>query len=262
MIRKAFIGAGLLCVVVSNVVADDDYQHVLQPFLTKHCLDCHGAKEPEGDIRLQALSQEPLSQQAQTFLKIQKVLAHGEMPPEDEPRPLADEVAVIQAWLESQLDKAAIAAGQAGPRMVVRRLNRTEYNNTIRDLFDVNLKPASVFPEDDSAHGFDNVGSALTISPLLLEKYLAAAQYVTERTLFEERPETVSKRYPARELTGRSTFDRLKAAGRLPSGGEIVFFMSGPRTLNGQNRSSYPVAYPRPHFRAPVAGEYIFRTRA
>lgn len=261
--KKIFLACVALGFIAgSEAVADDDFQRDAQPFLTKHCIDCHRGDEPEGNISLQEVFKAPLAQQAKTLLKMQEVLAHGEMPPIDEPRPPKDEVASMQAWIETQLTKAAIAERKAGPRMVVRRLNRVEYNNTIRDLFDVNISPANVFPEDDSAHGFDNVGSALTFSPLLLEKYLAAAQYVTERTLFEERPETVTHRFPSDKLWGQSHFRELKAAGRLPAGGEIVFYMMGPRSQNGLNRSSYPVAYPRPHFQSPTPGEYIFRTRA
>ncbi len=262
MKRIAILCVSLLCAAADRLYAEDNLQRVVQPFLAKYCVDCHGSQDPEGDVGLEAIFKDPPGQQIKTLLKIQKVLSHEEMPPKDKPRPPASEIAAVQNWLEREFLKVASVERESGPRMVLRRLNRVEYNNSIRDLFGVDLKPAKIFPEDDSAHGFDNVGAALTVSPLLLEKYLTAAQYVTDRTIFEKRPETVKKRFPASELAGGSTFTHLKAADRLPPSGAVVFYSIGPTSQNSENTSPYPVAYPRPHFRPKVAGEYVFRTQA
>ena len=158
------------------------------------------------------------------------------MPPADEPQPSPEATQALTTWLHKQLT----AHGNSAPRMTVRRLNRKEYNNTIRDLFGVDLQPARVFPADDSAHGFDHVGSALTLSPLLLEKYLNAAQFITSRTIFTEKPETQKYRWKGHELSGVKD-KHLREVGKMPDDGSGIFYQSGPRPNNVQNTSSYRI---------------------
>ena len=155
------------------------------------------------------------------------------MPPEEEPRPSKQSIDSVLKWVGEQL----VELEKGKPRMTVRRLNRAEYDNTIRDLFGVDVKPARVFPEDDSAHGFDNVGSALTVSPLLLEKYLNAAQFITARTIYLERPDTVKHHWKGAELPGVNE-KHLNAAGRMLPDGKGIFFQLGPRPNNIQNTNA------------------------
>ena len=93
------------------------------------------------------------------------------MPPEGEPRPTDEELETINSWL----DKALVTENTGAGRVAVRRLNRAEYNNTIRDLVGLDLHPADEFPSDDVGYGFDNIGEVLSTPPVLLEMYLAAA---------------------------------------------------------------------------------------
>ncbi len=104
----------------------------------------------------------------------------GEMPPEKETQPKPEEAADLVKHLTSRLNAFATENRGEG-RVVLRRLNRVEYENTLRDLFAVNVEIREMLPEDTVAHGFDNVGSALNISPVLLERYLEAVDAVMSR---------------------------------------------------------------------------------
>lgn len=251
--------AGWILIAAPTGYADDGYVQVVQPFLKEHCYKCHDAHKHKGDLRLDTLATRTAGERNNLFLLMYDVLTEGEMPPEDEPRPPSQGIEAVRKWLEGRL----IELEKGKPRMTVRRFNRTEYDNTIRDLFGVDLKPARVFPEDDSAHGFDNVGSALTVSPLLLEKYLNAAQFITGRVIYLERPETVKHHWKGAELPGINE-KHLKEAGRMPPNDTGIFFQLGPRPDNIQNTSAFKIGrnrgnvYPVPE--AP--GKYVFRFKA
>ena len=102
----------------------------------------------------------------------------GEMPPKGMPRPSAEQVAATTDWIEAQFAQVDATTRPDPGRLTAHRLNRTEYNNTIRDLLGVHFEPAADFPADDSGFGFDNIGDALSVSPILMEKYLAAAKKI------------------------------------------------------------------------------------
>src|SRR6185503_10649065 len=93
-------------------------------------------------------------------------------------------------------------------RVTIRRLNRTEYNNTIRDLVGVDFQPAEDFPSDDIGHGFDNIGDVLTLSPVLMERYLAAAESVMQRAIVVDPPKP-----PVRHVSSRYTEPAIRPEG-------------------------------------------------
>ena len=99
-----------------------------------------------------------------------------DMPPEGKPQPSKSERAMITHWIEASILGCDCEHPDPG-RVTIRRLNRAEYNNTIRDLTGVNFQPAEDFPLDDIGYGFDNIGDVLSLSPMLMEKYVAAAAY-------------------------------------------------------------------------------------
>src|SRR4029078_8308128 len=106
----------------------------------------------------------------------------GTMPPDDEKQPSLAEREMITHWVEAVV--LAVDPSKPDPgRVTIRRLNRTEYNNTIRDLLGVDFRPADDFPSDDVRYGFDNIGDVLTIPPILMEKYLAAAEAIAEQAI-------------------------------------------------------------------------------
>lgn len=169
--------------LVTNSLSAADLDAPTATFLKQHCVRCHGEKKAEGDLRLDQLGADLAD--GQTFTHWQAVAARlraGDMPPKEEPRPPAAEVATVIRRLSAHLDQAAVARRAEG-RTTLRRLNRTEYENTVRDLFAVDVAVKELLPEDTIAFGFDNVGSALSVSPVLIEQYLEAADTVITAAL-------------------------------------------------------------------------------
>ena len=180
-------------------------------------------------------------------------LTAGAMPPPKMPRPSAEDVSVVTQWLAQQL---ATKPGKSGTgispvnsatrdpaaeissgRVTARRLNRVEYNNTVRDLLGVDLHPADDFPQDDSGYGFDNIGDVLSLSPVLMEKYLAAAEKISRTATFGVQPlkptlarlRTPERRQPPQltpvtdyDLTGLSLPNAIHTTYRFPVDGEYV----------------------------------------
>ncbi|RLS43185.1 MAG: DUF1587 domain-containing protein, partial [Planctomycetota bacterium] len=105
------------------------------------------------------------------------------MPPVDHPQPADDERQKMIDWINSHAMTLKCDEAVFPGRVTVRRLNRSEYNNTVRDLFGVDFQPASSFPADDTGYGFDNIGDVLTLPPVLFERYLEAAEQVTQRAV-------------------------------------------------------------------------------
>ncbi len=149
------------------------------PLLAKYCTKCHGGKRPKGEVTLDTFkTEEDARQQPKLWEKVALNLRSGEMPPSGRPRPVAAEADRLLAWIETQVVQVDCTKGRDPGRVTLRRLNRAEYKNTIRDLVGIDFKPADDFPTDDVGYGFDNIGDVLSLSPLLLEKYLAAAEQI------------------------------------------------------------------------------------
>ncbi|HJZ53786.1 MAG TPA: DUF1592 domain-containing protein [Gemmataceae bacterium] len=149
------------------------------PVLAKHCLPCHDSNTARGGINLAAFHDDASAESdPQPWEKVATAVRSGNMPPASRPRPSPTELDVLDAWLD------AVTAGRSGAapagRVFVRRLNRAEYNNTVRELCGVTFRPADDFPADDTGHGFDNNADVLSLSPVLFEKYLAAAERVID----------------------------------------------------------------------------------
>jgi Protein of unknown function (DUF1592)/Protein of unknown function (DUF1588)/Protein of unknown function (DUF1587)/Protein of unknown function (DUF1585)/Protein of unknown function (DUF1595)/Planctomycete cytochrome C len=146
----------------------------VEPVLARFCSGCHNPERAKGGFVLAAYPNEAAAAADHgVWERVARAVRSGLMPPADRPRPDAAESAAFTAWL----DKAASPAGVSG-RVTLRRLNRTEYNNTIRTLFGIEFRPADDFPADDTGEGFDTIGDVLSVSPTLVEKYLTAAESV------------------------------------------------------------------------------------
>jgi hypothetical protein len=150
-----------------------DFARHVVPLVTKYCLACHNRSKSRGDVALDGLLNDPAAKGALALWENLAVQLHSEsMPPPGRPRPTAVEVAALDAWLDS-------VQPEGDPQHVrLRRLNRSEYNNTIRDLLTIDFHLADNFPPDDLGNGFDNNADVLSLSPLLLEKYLNAAEKI------------------------------------------------------------------------------------
>lgn len=186
--------------------AEDFFASDVKPFLAKHCIDCHGGDSPEGKVSLEQFGDlASVAAKPDLWHKVQAVISSGKMPPEDEERPDAEAVKKIAAWIEREVLKIDCAGPRDPGRVTIRRLNRTEYRNTIRDLVGVDFRATEDFPVDDAGYGFDNIGDVLSTSPLLLEKYLAAAEAISAEAIDAEHPSIVAprKRYEAESLDAR-----------------------------------------------------------
>ncbi|MBA4065752.1 MAG: hypothetical protein C0501_18940 [Isosphaera sp.] len=155
------------------------YKGVVAPFVAKHCVECHGPDEAAGELRLDTLSGDLVGGKgaAEHWQEVLNRLDNGTMPPKKRPRPTAEELTPVTGWVRAELAKAVAARKEAGGRSAVRRLNRQEYANTLRDLLGVAADFSAELPPDGtSADGFTNNGTALGLSPLHLEVYVAAAR--------------------------------------------------------------------------------------
>ncbi len=164
--------------------AEDLWVNPILPFLKEYCTECHGTKEPKAGLDLAAYGEEsPIRRERKQWKKVHRMLRRGKMPPKKASQPAEDErQTVVKA-----LDEAIAALNCDGVRdpghVTLRRLNRTEYNNVVADLFGIDFNPAQDFPADDSGYGFDNIGDVLSLSPVLFDKYLAAAERITDEVV-------------------------------------------------------------------------------
>ena len=157
---------------------DSQLQDEIRPLLAKYCHGCHNAEKQKGDLDLERFDTVTAARRhTAAWEKSLDQVALGEMPPDDEPQPTAEEKNLLMKWIREFLEAEGRASAGDPGRVVMRRLNNTEYTLTVRDLTGVSLDPAREFPVDGAAgEGFVNVGEALAMSPALFDKYLAAAK--------------------------------------------------------------------------------------
>lgn len=207
------------------------------PLMQKYCWDCHGDGSDKGEVNFDKYTDE------KTVLADRKVWAGVEfhvsqwtMPPAkrtDQPTPQEREF--LTKYLEQLLNPVDPSRPDPG-RVTIRRLNRVEYNNTVRDLLGVDIRPADDFPEDDTGYGFDNIGDVLALPPILMERYLLAADRVLLSALPPEAPASTLTTVDDEGLTGQGFPDR---------GGRLLSFDGDCGT----------------EFDSPAAGEYLLRAK-
>jgi mono/diheme cytochrome c family protein len=215
------------------------FETVVKPFLARNCYLCHNDRLKNADVDLQAYgTTASIVRDPQTWEKAVVKMRTGQMPPPPVSRPSDAEIATITGWIEGELERADRRAAPDPGRVTARRLNRTEYDNTVRDLLAVSLRPADDFPQDDSGYGFDNVADVLSLSPVLMEKYMAAAERVARAALFGlgDLQPTLVRLQPAGakidpsvtalsdyDVTGMSLPNALHVIHRFPVDGEYLF---------------------------------------
>jgi mono/diheme cytochrome c family protein len=163
------------------------YHDQIVPLLNRYCVKCHGPDEVKGNVDLARYGDvEAVRRDRKTWEKVVENVEAGIMPPEGD-MPGEEEVARLVGWVQAALSKDGCDIENPG-RVTLRRLNRAEYNNTVRDLLGVDFRPADNFPVDDVGYGFDNIGDVLTVQPLLMEKYLDAAEAVAAKAIVVPEP--------------------------------------------------------------------------
>ncbi|MGB0578764.1 MAG: DUF1592 domain-containing protein, partial [Limisphaerales bacterium] len=219
--------------------------------MKQHCVRCHGMEKAKGRIRLDTIERIKFAESAELWKRVLEQLSAGEMPPRKESRPEAKELAAVKSWISAQLRR--IGEDEMARGAAVRRLNRAEYANTIRDLFDIDSPVGEGLPQDDSAHGFDNVDDALTLSPLLLEKYLREAERITKQFLLSTKPETVKKRWVGTNLV----YHKSK---HIRHGAAVEFQMVG-RNNGGGAFFPTPIPFQRDGYVTSAPGLYRVRVK-
>jgi len=155
------------------------------PFLRKNCLGCHTKGAASAGLELDNfLTSASLAKDPDSWKHFVSRIRTGQMPPPGSPKPDPAESKAMTTWTLEELTRLEKAIRPQAGKVTARRLNRVEYNNTVRDLLGVKLRPADDFPQDDSGYGFDNIGDVLSLSPPLLEKYLTAAEQVSREAIF------------------------------------------------------------------------------
>jgi mono/diheme cytochrome c family protein len=147
-------------------------------FLDRYCAACHNERLKTGGVSLVQVDLSSPGGQAEFWEKVVRKLHTGVMPPPNMPQPSEADRRAILRWLETSLDAASAAKLNPGRTETLRRLNRTEYQNAIRDLLALDIDAAALLPADESGHGFDNVNVG-DLSPTLLNRYISAAQKIS-----------------------------------------------------------------------------------
>ena len=174
----------------------------VQPLLQKYCYACHGNGKHKGDTTLDKFTNFAAVQaERPVWESVIEQLDSAAMPPEDKPQPTRAELALLTSFAHEVLTFRDCSGPRDPGKVTIRRLNRAEYNNTIRDLLGVDFKPAADFPSDDTGYGFDNIADVLSMSPLLAEKYLYAAETALDKAIATDPPKRQSIRVDAVKLT-------------------------------------------------------------
>lgn len=167
-----------------------------RPFLTKYCIRCHSGESPAAGVALdKETSEAGIPAHQKIWDRVASNVGSMHMPPSGMPQPPKAERAAFVSWVQSKLANDCKLADPG--RVTMRRLNRQEYDNTVRDLTGLDLHLSDDFPADDVGYGFDNIGDVLSISPLLMEKYLNAAEKIANAAIYVPPP---AERYDVEQL--------------------------------------------------------------
>lgn len=161
-----------------------DVAEAIVPFVTAHCGACHLGSKHEGDVSLEGFKDEgAILKTRKTWTRALEQIRSGEMPPKDRPRPAFDDTERFTKAVQGIFERFDRTAPRDPGVVTMRRLNRAEYLNTIRDLVGVNIPLAEDFPADQRGHGFDTIGEMLTLSPVQFERYLASADAIVRAAI-------------------------------------------------------------------------------
>ena len=164
----------------------------------KYCSECHNTTDWAGGVAFDTMLEAEIPEHAETLEKTVRKLRGRLMPPPGKPQPDTETLRSFVSWMENNLDQAAAQAPDPG-RVGLHRLNRKEYANAVRDLLNLTIDSVALLPRDDSQHGFDNVASALQVSPSFLDQYLAAARTVAMQAVGNKSARPAGASYTARD---------------------------------------------------------------
>lgn len=220
------LGAPLLN-AADNAQREQELQQRVLPLLKTHCLECHSGAEPDAGVTLDHFHAplDFLKGQAVWRKAVQKMQLE-EMPPPDGSEMSDSDRQFLMTWVTSTLEDIECGLAPNPGQVTLRRLNAIEYRNTVRDLMLVDYEPASNFPADDVGYGFDNIGDVLTLPPLLMEKYLVAAEEISRRAIVTPPPDKQHERIV--------TASQLDRTGGSPSGEVLVLASNADASFQEQ----------------------------
>ena len=226
------------------------FDTLVKPFLAENCYECHGNKKQKKEINFETIdSVAALADDPDVWEEVVRRLRGREMPPEEEPQPAEHARQAVAGWIDRELKRIDRTTPPDPGRVTTRRLNRTEYNNTIGELLGVNMRPADDFPQDDSGYGFDNIADVLSLSPGLMEKYISAADKVAHTALFGPADAQADPAAAAiRRAPRQGGEDAIPATTTSRASACRTRFMPStvsPWTANTSSRSRSPASGPR-----------------
>lgn len=198
--RCRVLGVVASALVASSALAKDA-ELPTKEFFARHCSACHSGDNAKSDFVVASLTEDfGDKQNRELWLKVFEQLEQGSMPPKEEKQPATKDVDGVKQWIAKQVADAEMARRQTEGRVVMRRLNRAEYANTVRDLLGVEVDLADLLPLDTSTNGFDNNAELLHTSSFLIRNYLDAADRVLDEAIANEpEPWILKKRFDIRE---------------------------------------------------------------
>jgi hypothetical protein len=224
------LSRGVLLLAPAGLLFAQTFDNTVQPVLKKTCAPCHNEQSAAAGLNIAGFTKSAsLASDRAGWDRIYDKLRSGEMPPAGVPRP--KEMDDVISFLQKEFDKADRNLKPDPGRVTARRLNRAEYTNTIKDLLAVDFRAEKSFPTDDLGNGFDNIGDVLTISPLLMEKYLSAAGTIARRAVGNEplpkKPLEIQLHYKDRRVR-RVEPGVIEGATEIPFEGEYVIRIGLP----------------------------------
>jgi hypothetical protein len=163
---------------------NEEYEKKIQPLIEKYCSGCHTGSDAESGLAFNNFADaKSVFRQRRIWEKVAVRIDIGDMPPADSPQPSPEDRKTLTSWIQSTLNDIDCGKTPNPGSVTLRRINRYEYRNSIRDLFNIDYEPALGFPGDDVGYGFDNIADVLTLPPLLMDKYLTAAEEISRKVI-------------------------------------------------------------------------------
>jgi len=203
----------------------------VKPLLQSHCIDCHGPDEAQAGLRLDLLKDDFRNQEtAAKWIRIHDRIVAGEMPPKSSPRPPQAQIAAAATWLDRHLHAASLERQQKKGRVMLRRLNGVEYENTVRTLVGTNVSLRDMLPEENSVAGFDNVSAALDFSATHLLIYQEAAEKAILSAIPPHPPVPFADRRTGREMSQKGpNFQQTLTRSCYLKGDALIVYSKLPR---------------------------------
>lgn len=171
----------LVCVIHPVFLGAQTFSGKVRPILATHCFACHNSKLKSAELNLESFATDAQAEASpDVWGRVLEKLETGKMPPPGVGRLSAAEMASVKEWVEP------LTRRTPANRVSIRRLNRVEYHNTVRDLLGIPARPAENFPMDDSGYGFDNIADVLSLPPMLMEKYMDSAKQLSRLAVYGE----------------------------------------------------------------------------